>query len=200
MKAKLLPTALIIAVLVATPTVANVYAQTADNKPVETTKKETNNNDNEMPIMITNEPTPDPNVVLVENQEPTPTETPSPSPSPSPQTAVTLAQGQVIAETEHPESVVVASKTKTIDGQKVYKYMFDDGWKVYVRASDGTVIKVQDKKDKDHDCQNRHKHAVKQAFSQQTRKSETKQRQVSEARWDGNKNHNDDKRWSQHRH
>lgn len=155
LKAKLLPTALIITVLVAVPTAANVYAQTADEKPT-TTTKETNND--ETPTVTTTKPTPtpDPNVVLVENEEPTPTESPAPSPSPE-LTAVTLAQAQVIAETEHPASIVVASKTKTINGQKVYKFTFDDGWKVYVRASDGTVVKVQDIAGKDHNCQNEHK-------------------------------------------
>lgn len=193
MKAKLLPTALIIAVLIATPTVANVYAQTADDQPVETTKEETNNNEDETPIVITNEPTPtpDPDVVLVENQDPSPS--PTPTPSTPPQTAVTLAQAQVIAETEHPESVVVASKTKTMNDQKVYKFTFDDGWKVYVRASDGTVIKVQDKRDKDHDCQNRHKQATA-ALKQQSRKSESRQ-QITEAKWNGG-----DKHWNRHNH
>ena len=154
---KLVPTALIVAALIALPTAANVYAQTPSETMTDDTdvvSKETNTTHTAKQL-------------VVETEEPTVTETPTPSPSPAPTesptdpalTAVTLAQAQAIAETEHPDSVVVTSKTKTIDGQTVYAFTFADGWKVYVRASDGTVIKVQDKANKEHACQNKHKTA-----------------------------------------
>lgn len=152
---KMIPIALIAAALIALPTAASVYAQTADD----TTEEE---------ITQTKQTDPDSQTTLVEIEEPTVNEeTPSPSPSPMPTedetpvtpalTVVTLAQAQVIAETEHPDSVVIKAMQKTLAGEKVYKFMFDDGWKIYVRASDGTVVKVQDKGGKDHPCHNKHR-------------------------------------------
>ena len=152
---KILPTALIAAALIALPATASVYAQTTtdseNNDETTVTKQQETQNEN----TDTTDKTP------VETEEPTVTETPAPTQNEEPtdpvSTAVTLAQAQAIAETEHPESVVMSSKTKAIDSQTVYVFTFADGWKVYVRAADGTVIKVQDKANKDHACQNKHK-------------------------------------------
>lgn len=152
---KILPTALIVAALIALPATASVYAQTTtDNENNDDTtvakQQETQNKNTE----TTNE-------TLVETEEPIVTETPAPTETEEPadpvSTAVTLAQAQAIAETEHPESVVMSSKTKTMNDQTVYVFTFADGWRVYVRASDGTVVKVQDKTNKDHACQNKYK-------------------------------------------
>lgn len=163
---KLVPTAVIVIALVAAPTAANVYAQTVDDPTDETVTEElVVTEDDETPTetpVVTEEP-------VVETPPETEEETEqTPSPSPTP-TAVTMTQAQAIAELEHPESVVVASKTKTHGGEMVYKFVFADGWKVTVRASDGTVVKVQDKSDKDHDCKNKHK---KSSWKKQTNGSD----------------------------
>lgn len=100
-----------------------------------------------------------PTVTLVEQEVPT-TEEPTTDPVETPEVgngAVTLEQAQVIAAAEHPESTIVKSKTKTHDSVKVFAFYFEDGWKVYVRESDGTVVKVLDRSDKGHDCENKYK-------------------------------------------
>lgn len=163
-KHKMLPTALVIAVLIAAPTAANVYAQSAEDTETdnatakETAKKETNEVTNQQQVITeeTPEVTPEPSVE--------PEVTPDPA-----LTAVTLAQAQVIAETEHPSSVVLSSATKTVNNEVVYKFKFADSWKIYVRASDGTVIKVQDASDKDHACQNKHKKSANKERSRERR-------------------------------
>lgn len=147
--AKYLPTALIVAGLIALPTAADAYAQSTTSSKT-ATDHETENAKTPDGLAVANE-----EPIVTESKTPIETETEIAS-DPA-LTTVTEAQAQPIAETEHPESVVVDSKAKTIDSQTVYVFLFADHWKVAVRASDGTVIRVQDGSDKDHDCLNRHK-------------------------------------------
>ncbi len=176
---KILPTALIVAALIALPTAASVYAQTTtdneNNDDTTATKQQETQNEN---TETTDE-------VAVETEEPIVTETPAPTETEEPadpvSTAVTLAQAQAIAETEHTESVVMSSKTKALDNQTVYVFTFADGWKVYVRASDGTVIKVQDKANKDHSCQNKHKKSG--VYGDNTKPNRSADSQTANAGW-----------------
>lgn len=147
--AKYLPTALIVAGLIALPTAADVYAESTTSSKTATDHETENTKTPDGLAVVNEEP------IVTESKTPIETETETAS-DPA-LTTVTESQAQPIAETEHPESVVVESKTKTIDGQAVHVFLFADHWKVSVRASDGTVIRVQDADDKDHDCQNRHK-------------------------------------------
>lgn len=68
---------------------------------------------------------------------------------------VTLAEAQIIAETEHPNVTLKKVTTKVVDGAAAYAFYFEDGWKVYVRAADGVVVKVQDGSQKQHNCKNK---------------------------------------------
>lgn len=146
---------LVAAGLIAVPVTAHVYAQSNDDSESDTTT-------------VTSTPATAADVATAVETEPATTETvaaettttdettePEVS-TPETDTSVTLAEAQVIAETEHPDSTVVKSMTKEKDGQVLYAFYFADGWKVYVQASDGTVVEVKDKSGKDHDCQNKH--------------------------------------------
>jgi len=99
-----------------------------------------------------------PVVTLVEEEMPV-TEEPVVTPVDDPETgsdAVTLEQARVIAEAEHTTNAVKFSKTKQYDGAAVFKFYFTDGWKVYVRESDGAVVRVIDASDVKHDYQNKY--------------------------------------------
>ncbi len=159
--ARWLPTALIVVALIALPATANVYAQGGEDKPKDSTTKKTNDKET---ANVTNEEPAETESLLPDDQAGAtivPAMAPAPSASPSPAlTAVTLAQAQTIAETEHPQSVVITAKTKEFKGETAYTFTFDDGWKVLVRASDGTVVNVHDKAGKEHACKNNHKSSV----------------------------------------
>jgi len=68
---------------------------------------------------------------------------------------VTLGEAQIIAVAEHPDSMIVKTKIGTFEGNAVYVFKFEDGWKVSVRAVDGVVVEVKDPSEKKHDCQNK---------------------------------------------
>jgi hypothetical protein len=71
------------------------------------------------------------------------------------QDGVNLGEAQLIAQAEHSESTIINTKIKTVDGNAVYAFYFEDGWKVYVQAIDGRVVRVFDASDKKHDCENK---------------------------------------------
>lgn len=144
--------------VVALPAGAQVYANTTTEPqqvPVVAENITEQPIDDEVPLLvnetevIVEEPvvTEDPNVELVVDEE-SMVEVNGP---------VTLEVAQVIAEAEHPESTVVASKEKTYNDEAVFAFYFTDDWKVFVRVSDGEVVKVKDGSEKDHACSNAYK-------------------------------------------
>ena len=140
-----------------------------------------------------------PEVTLVEQEVPT-TEEPVETPVETPVVgdgAVSLAQAQVIAEAEHAGSAVKFSKTKQHEGATVFKFYFEDGWKVYVRESDGTVVRVIDASDHTHDCQNKYKQNREKAdaVSAQSRWSDNDRRDGNR-NWGGGDHRSDDSRRS----
>jgi len=157
-KSRKLLIALAIAGAVAVP-VGVTYAQSGQTEPVIAEQQEVKGDETLVTPVVAEEVVP---VVTVNEQTPPTEQTPTPTPAPDPAevaVAVTFEQAQVIAEAEHTGSTVVVTKTvtKVLEGKTVFTFIFADGWKVSVRAEDGTVIKVVDPSNKMHDCQNKFK-------------------------------------------
>lgn len=163
-----------------------VSAQTEiDTEPV--IAREVVTTDDETPTIET------PEVTLVEEETPI-TETPSdpvttPVVEPEVDATVTLAQAQIIAEAEHEGAVVKASKTKSIKSETVYAFYFNDNWKIYVRATDGSVVKVLDNSGKGHGFQNTYKQNKEKAaaVSTQGRRGDDNGRRDYGQSWDHRK-------------
>ncbi len=151
--------------VLATPLAIRAYAQ-EDEIPTETETVETVETVEVVEEETTEEPIVEEVVVPVvetpevieEDEEPV-VEEPE---VPAEPTAVALAEAVIIAQTEHPDSEVVMAKVKLkkLDAEKVYKVVFADGWRIYVRASDGEIVRIKDASDKKHDCSKRGEQAV----------------------------------------
>lgn len=83
------------------------------------------------------------------------------------ETAVDILAAIAIAKTAHDEAagkeaeVIKAQvKLKKLGEEKVYKVVFADGWRIYVRASDGEVVLMKDRDNRKHACGNRGRNAV----------------------------------------
>jgi len=110
------------------------------------------------PVQETPPPVEEPEPPVEENE--TPVEEPEP-------TAVDILAAIAIAKTAHDEvageeaAVIMAQvKLKKLDEEKVYKVVFDDGWRIYVRASDGEIVLMKDHDNRKHGCGNRGRGAV----------------------------------------
>lgn len=78
-------------------------------------------------------------------------------------TPVTLAAAIGIAMEEHPDIEVIMAKVKMkmLNEDKVYKIVFYDGWRIYVRASDGEIVRIKDNENQRHNCTKRGERAVR---------------------------------------
>lgn len=86
--------------------------------------------------------------------------------------AVDLAAAIGIAQAEHPGVEVLRAqvKLKMLDEHKVFKIVFADGWRIYVRASDGEIVRIKDAANKKHDCSKRGQQAVNAWRAMQAKK------------------------------
>jgi len=73
---------------------------------------------------------------------------------PADPTVADLQAAIAIAALEHPDVEVISAKVKSLDGSKVYKVVFADGWIAYVGADTGDVLLLKDQNGKKHDCHN----------------------------------------------
>ena len=75
---------------------------------------------------------------------------------------VDLAGAIGIAKAQHPDSEVILAKVKLkkLSGEKVYKIVFADGWRIYVRASDGEIVRIKDGSNKKRECNERARQAI----------------------------------------
>lgn len=123
---------------------------------------------------------------------------------------VTLGEAQLIAEAEHLDSVITKTKIKTIDGNAVYAFYFEDGWKVYVQAIDGQVVRVFDNENKKHKCKNKKmkdgefknwlqsRKSERRETPQATRSTQTNDRSKREARQEKRSRNHDNKKKGNH--
>lgn len=75
---------------------------------------------------------------------------------------VSISDAITIAQAEHPDVEVVLAKVKLakLGEDKVYKIAFADGWRIYVAADDGEILRIKDPSDKKHDCGDKGRNAV----------------------------------------
>lgn len=140
------------AVALATPLAVNVYAQ---DEPENNTEEITETETTELEEVVEEVPAPETEEVeeeiieevIEEDEEPVVEEPTNP-------VAVSLAEAVLIAQAEHPDVEVVMAKVKLkkLDDEKVFKVVFADGWRIYVRASDGEIVRIKDASNKKHDC------------------------------------------------
>lgn len=142
----------ILAGLLVIPTVVRAYAHESPQQSTEPVIEQTEVVEEE----TVEENTPVPEVPAPEVEEEVVEESPVEDPStPITSNGVTLGEAQIIAQAEHSGSTIKAVKTKVVEGNAVYVFHFEDGWKVTVRAIDGLVLEVKDPSDKKHDCKNK---------------------------------------------
>lgn len=149
----------LVAGLLIVPTAVNAY--NSDEEPVVSTTPVAE-------VVETPEETPAPVVeTVVETETPvtetetvveTPeVETPAPEDPETPivDDGVTLGEAQIIAQTEHPNVALKSVKLSVYEGNSVYVFKFEDGWKIYVNALDGTVVLSVDKQSHKQGCKNK---------------------------------------------
>lgn len=151
---KLLMIALLASVLV-TPIAIKSYAQ-EDTTPAEETQTQTEEQEQEVEPDPT--PPPGPEEETVEDDE-QPVDGGQDPPTPQ---EVDLAAAITIAQAQHPDVEVIMAKVKLkkLDGEKVYKVVFADGWRIYVRASDGEIVRIKDASNKKRECTERARQAI----------------------------------------
>lgn len=69
-------------------------------------------------------------------------------------TVADLQAAITIAALEHPDVEVISAKIKTLEGSKVYKVVFADGWIAYVSADTGDVMLLRDQNGQKRTCHN----------------------------------------------
>lgn len=69
-------------------------------------------------------------------------------------TVADLQAAIAIAALEHPDVEVISAKVKTLEGSKVYKVVFADGWIAYVSAETGDVMLLKDQNGQKRTCHN----------------------------------------------
>ncbi len=170
------PLFIALAAVLVIPMVVNAYAQKEEEQPVVAIAEEPE----VAKDTVIEEPKPTPeqpqqpplvNIVLAAETTEEPVEDPE---VPVVDDGVTLGEAQIIATTEHPGSAIASVKTKVLEGNAVYVFKFEDGWKVYVRALDGLVVKTEDGERKDHKCKNKLKDDAKFQAWLSERKSQRK--------------------------
>lgn len=77
-------------------------------------------------------------------------------------TEVSINDAITIAQAEHPGVEVVLAKVKLakLGEDKVYKIAFADGWRIYVAADGGEILRIKDPSDKKHNCGDKGRNAV----------------------------------------
>jgi uncharacterized membrane protein YkoI len=146
----------LLASVLAVPLAVHTYAQDGVEEPdpqvqnEEEQQEETPPEEDETPVVVPEEPT-------EEDEEPLPEDEEVPAPQ-----ETTITEAIAIAQAEHPDVEVVMAKVKAklLDGQKVYKVVFADGWRVYVSADTGEILRIKDASNKKHDCSRRGAAAV----------------------------------------
>lgn len=155
---KLFIVALLASVLVA-PLAIKSYAQESVTPDEETQAQteEQNQEQEEEQGTETEESTPPDEEVVEEDEQPVDEEEEVTAPQ-----EVDLAAAIGIAQAQHLDSEVIMAKVKLkkLSGEKVYKVVFADGWRIYVRASDGEIIRVKDGSNKKHECNQRARQAI----------------------------------------
>ncbi len=103
-------------------------------------------------------------------------------------TEVTIGDAITIAEAEHPGVEVVLAKVKLakLNEEKVYKVVFVDGWRIYVAADNGEILRIKDPADKKHDCSKRGQNATRSWQNERKKNKRTSSDQRS-----SNNNHRD---------
>jgi len=153
---KLAVIALLASVLAAAPFAIRAYAQNDDqaNPVVETVEEEQNE---EQPQTEEETPPPPEEEEVTEEDETPVEEEEAPVPTP-----VSITDAIAIAQAEHPgvEVVMAKVKLKKLEDKKVYKIVFADGWRIYVRASDGQIVRIKDASNKKRACSDRGLRAV----------------------------------------
>lgn len=149
----------LLAGLLIVPTAVNAYSNDVDPAVSTTPVTETTEQAEEptVPAAETAVATDTPTIeteTVVETPE---IETPAPENPETPivDDGVTLGDAQIIAQTEHPGVALKSVKLSVYEGNSVYVFKFDDGWKIYVNALDGTVVLSVDKQSRGHDCKNK---------------------------------------------
>lgn len=163
---KLAVVVLLASVLTAAPIAVIASAQNTDDpNPVlevineePTEEQPTEEEEAPPPEEETPPPTEDPEVPAEENEEPV--EEPEVTP-------VTILEAIAIAQAAHDEvagktsEVIKAQvKLKKLNGEKVYKVVFRDGWRIYVQAANGEIVLMKDKSNKKRECGDRGRRAV----------------------------------------
>ncbi len=114
---------------------------TTTDASTDTTTSDTTNTDTTTTVDQTSDPTGQP-------EQPGETETTDSPTVADLQTAITIASA------EHPDVEVVSAKLKELDGNKVYKVVFADGWIAYVSADNGSVLLLQNNAGEKQSCHN----------------------------------------------
>lgn len=154
---KLFIVALLAGVLVA-PLAIRAYAQ-EDTTPTEETQTQTEEQEQEQEEELEEStPPPAPEEEVVEEDE-QPVDEGQEAPAPQ---EVDLAAAIGIAQAQHPDSEVILArvKLKKLSGEKVYKIVFADGWRIYVRASDGEIVRIKDASNKKRELAERARQAI----------------------------------------
>jgi hypothetical protein len=131
----------------------------------------------EKPVILVTESTEPP---VDQTTTPTVPEVVEETETPAPETpAETDLQAAIaIAATEHPDVVVVSARLKHLAGEKVFKVTFEDGWRIYISATSGEIIKIKDGSNKDCGIHNRAKkqwlkeHKQWRPYTQESRDSQ----------------------------
>lgn len=170
--------------IVAQPTVAaRMIVETPVTEVAVETAVETTVDDVETPVEEV------PPVDVVDEDE-TPIEEPV-------ETEVTINDAIIIAQAEHPDVEVVLAKVKLakLGEDKVYKIAFADGWRIYVAADDGEILRIKDPSDNKHDCGQNGQNATQSWQSHRKNRKTSSDRRNS----DDNNNHRDWKNRSNRR-
>lgn len=168
------------------PTVISAYALENTDTPAEPLTVANLDDNGDLQTETTTDETPVEETPVPETPAPETPEEPIEDPeTPVVEDGVTLGEAQIIAQTEHDGSTLKHVKTKVFEGNAVYVFHFEDGWKVYVRATDGVVVLVKDPGNKNHDCKNKLKDNPEFQSWLEKRKEQRKQKH--------NHHHDDDK-------
>lgn len=171
---KNLPLLLALIGVIAVPMAVKTYALESNDPPSENQTEQIETPEEEVEEPVEEPETPEEPVVETPEEEvEEPVEEPE---TPIVDDGVTLGEAQIIAQAEH-AGTIKEVKTKVIDGNAVYVFKFEDGWKVAVRAIDGVVVEVKDTSDKKHGCKNKLKDDAQfQAWLEKKKNSRKHQR------------------------
>lgn len=158
---KLIVVALLASVLTAAPIAVIANAQGTQQNPVLELIEEGPAEEEEETDPPIEEETPPPPA-----EEPPAEETEEPVEVPEDTTvdildAITIAKAAHDEVADEPSDVIKAQvKLKKLNDEKVFKVVFADGWRIYVRASDGEIVLMKDNHNHKRECGDRGRRAV----------------------------------------